>query len=235
MYETILDKEGIRFNLVKCDIAKTGHSITFITPDKERTFATHLGAAINLKKSEFIDQDLLKSKILHLEGYQLELPEVKDLVYHAVDIAKQNNIKISIDLSDPALITRNLDQFKSFVKDYVDIVFVNELEARAFTGKDSDEEALVEIAKVCETACVKLGEKGSIIKQGDNIYKIQPYSISPISTVGAGDMYAAGILYGLTHNLPLESAGKLASYAAAQVVAQLPARLTDKLTYDPIK
>ena len=229
MYEAIMEKEGIKGNMVKCNVDQTGHTITFITPDKERTFATHLGAAINLKQHEFIDQDLKKSKILHLEGYQLELPDVKDLVYHAAKIAKENNIQISIDLSDPALIKRNLEQFKEFVKDYADIVFVNDMEAEAFTGLDDPEAALHEIAEMCHIACVKLGDQGSFIKTDIDFYKIEPYSTNPISSTGAGDMYAAGILYGLTHSLPIPEAGKIASYAAAKVVAQMPARLNEKV------
>jgi sugar/nucleoside kinase (ribokinase family) len=196
LYETILQKEGIKFNKHNCDISQTGHTITFITPDKERTFATHLGDAINIKKMEFIDEDLKKSRILHLEGYQLELPEVKDLVYHAAVIAKETNILISIDLSDPALIKRNLEDFRAFVKTYADIVFANEDEARAFTGKESEEESLHEISKVCGITCVKLGEKGSMIKYGEKVHHIEPFSTTPISLTGAGDMYAAGILYG---------------------------------------
>jgi len=231
MYETTLEKEGINHQLHKCNEDLTGHSITFITPDKERTFVTHLGAAINLKKMEFVDEDLKKSKIIHLEGYQLELPEVKDLVYHAAIIAKENNILISIDLSDPALIKRNLQDFKAFVKEYADIVFANEEEAKAYAETDTEEEALHIIAKDARITCVKLGAKGSLIKAGETLHTIAPVSTTPLSLTGAGDMYAAGILYGIANDIPLEKAGKIASYAASKVVAQIPARLSEKLDY----
>jgi sugar/nucleoside kinase (ribokinase family) len=235
LYETILEKEGIKGNMVKSDSFQTGHAITFITPDKERSFATHLGAAVNLKKPDFIDEDLKRSKILHLEAYQLEAPEIKELILHAVEIAKENNVQVSIDLNDAGLIKRNLEAFKTFVQDHVDIVFANDSEAEAFTELDDPEGALHEIAEMCHIACVKLGDQGSFIKTDIDFFKIEPFSTNPISSTGAGDMYAAGILYGITHALPLPEAGKIASYAAAKVVAQMPARLNEKVDISSIQ
>jgi sugar/nucleoside kinase (ribokinase family) len=142
-----------------------------------------------------------------------------------MQIAKKNGVKISIDLADPALVNRNLAELRKLVKEFADIIFVNEHEAEAFTGK-KEEEALHEIYEMCEIAIVKLGAEGSLIKANGMIYKIPVYKTSVVNTNGAGDMYAAGILYGIASNMDMEKAGHLASYAASRVVASADARLT---------
>lgn len=226
IYEQKTMDDGVNSKLSKHDSEKTGHAITFITPDSERSFATHLGAALHFRKEDVFEEDIKKSKILHIEGYQLEDPEIKKAVLHAMQIAKDNNVKVSIDLSDPALIGRNLEKLKSIVKEFADIVFVNETEAEAFTGKE-EEDALHEIYNMCEVAIVKLGDNGSLIKEGDIVYKIPIYKTKVINKNGAGDMYAAGILYALTHDIDIEKAGHIAAYAAAKIVGSKGARLSN--------
>ena len=202
----------------------TGHAITFITPDAERTFATHLGAALHFRKEDISKEDIKNSKILHIEGYQLEDKDLREASIHAMKIAKENNIKVSIDLADPGLIRRNLSELKQIVKEYADIVFVNEAEAEAFTGK-RDEEALHEIYNMCEIAIVKLGKKGSLIKANDMIYKIPINDINVVNTNGAGDAYAAGILYSIANGLDMKKAGKIAAYISSEAVSSAEARV----------
>lgn len=224
IYEEKIVKDGVVSRLSKVDKI-TGHAITFITPDSQRTFAVHLGAALHLRKHHVFEEDLKASKILHLEGYQLEDKELRETCLHAIRIAKKHGVKVSIDLSDPGVIRRNLEDLKRIVKEHADIAFFNEDEAREFTGKGA-EEALDEIAGIVGIAIVKTGAKGSLIKEGEKVYVIAGVKATKvIDTTGAGDMYAAGILYGLTHGMGLEKAGKIASYAAAKVVEQVGARL----------
>jgi len=230
MYEKKMS-ETIRSNISKTNIL-TGHAITFITKDSERTFATHLGAALHLKKEDLIEEDIKKSKILHIEGYQLEDKNLRETSLHAMEIAKNNNTKVSIDLADPGLVKRNKEDLRNIVKKYADIVFANENEAKAFTGKD-EEAALDEISKLAEIAIVKIGRKGSLVKKGDKIIKVPCYKVKAIDTTGAGDMYAAGFLYGLCKNYDLEKCGKLGAYVAAKVVEQIGARL-DKISKEEI-
>ncbi|MBW2996388.1 adenosine kinase [Candidatus Woesearchaeota archaeon] len=224
VYEQKTVDDGVYSKLSRHGGAITGHAITFITPDSERTFATHLGAALHFREEDVFDEEIKASKILHIEGYQLEDEELKKASVHAMKVAKENNVKVSIDLSDPGLIGRNLEGLKQLVKDYADIIFVNEKEAEAFTGK-KDEEALHDIYDMCEIAIVKLGEKGSIIKSDDIIYRIPAYKTEVVNTNGAGDMYAAGILFGIANGMSMEKAGKIGSYAASLVVASTGARL----------
>ena len=224
IYEQKTVDGGVSLKLSRHETMGTGHAITFITPDSERTFATHLGAALHFRKEDVFEEEIKASKILHIEGYQLEDSELKAASLHAMKIAKENKVKVSVDLSDPGLIGRNLEALRKIVKEYADIVFVNETEAEAFTGKN-DEEALHEIYDMCEIAVVKLGEQGSIIKANDMIYRIPMYKVNVVNTNGAGDMYAAGILYGIANGIDIEKAGKMGSYAASRVVGQVGARL----------
>ncbi len=227
IYEKGLLELGITPRVIKKG-GVTGNALTFITKDRERTFAVHLGVAGNLETEHILEEDIRNSKILHVEGYQLENVKTKKVILHAMEIAKRNNIMISLDLSDSKIIKNNLNGFKKIVKGYVDILFSNEDEARAFTGKEP-EGALNEIAEMVDIAIVKIGAEGSLIKQKDRVYKIDGVKANAIDTTGAGDMYAAGILYGIAHGLDLEKAGKLGSYAAAKVVEQTGARLNYSL------
>ena len=202
----------------------TGHAITFITPDSERTFAVHLGAALHLEKADIFFEDLKQSKILHIEGYQLEDKNLRDVSLHAMEFAKKHNVKISIDLGDPGIAQRNKTDIKDMIKKYADIVFANKEEAKALTGLEPLE-ALNEIAKLTDIAIVKVGKKGSYIKSRNIIYEIPGYKAKTVDTTGAGDMFAAGILYGVAKGHDIKIAGHIGSYFAAKVVEQIGARL----------
>jgi len=201
----------------------TGSAITFVTPDNERTFATHLGASVGLTAEHVSEELIADSSILHLEGYLFENEEQRKACYKAMDAAIANGVAVSIDLADPALIGRIKDVFLDVAEKYADIIFVNETEAQAFTGKE-EHEALEDLYRLCKFAVVKLGEKGSLIRFGDNVITVPVHDVDVVNTNGAGDMYAAGILYGLTNGLDAEKSGKLASYASALVVSSPGAR-----------
>lgn len=224
VYEQSTIDSGVVSRLGRHASEATGHAITFITPDSERTFATHLGAALHFRKDDVFDDDIRQSRILHIEGYQLEDPELKQTCVHAMEVARLSGGKVSIDLADPALIGRNLEPIRDLVRERADIIFVNELEARAFTGLDDEEQALSRIYDVCEVAVVKLGDRGSLIKADGRVIRVPIYPIRVVNTNGAGDAYAAGILFSIAHGIDYERAGKIAAYTAAQVVGSVGAR-----------
>jgi len=232
IYKLESERAGVKTRLNKHENI-TGHAITFITTDSERTFATHLGAALHFQKEDVIDDDIRNCKILHIEGYLMELPELREATIHAMQIAKKNGVKISIDLADPGLISRIYQILHKIVNEYCDIVFVNEEEAQAFTGKDKVD-ALNIIYSMCDVAVVKLGENGSLIKANDTIHSIPVYKTNVVNTNGAGDMYAAGVLYGIANNIPFEKAGRIGSYTSSLVVSQVGARLNEKIAIDKI-
>jgi sugar/nucleoside kinase (ribokinase family) len=206
---------------------ETGLSMVFITPDKERTMATYLGTALEFSEENITEEieDIIKnSKILHIEGYFIELEKNFKAVLKAMKIAKDNNVKISMDLSDPGLIQRKNVLLNEIMKDYIDIVFVNENEARAFTGFE-ELDAAHALSKFCEVSVVKLGSKGSIIKHVDkknkkeSIHNILVRKVEVVNTNGAGDSYASGILYSIAKGISFEKAGKIASYISSRVVS----------------
>ncbi|MFH2027825.1 MAG: adenosine kinase, partial [Nanoarchaeota archaeon] len=125
IYEEKMLRGGVRPRLARSDKI-TGHAITFITPDSERTFAVHLGAAMELKKEDVFFEDLKQSKLLHIEGYQLEDKELRSVSLCAMEFAKKHNIKISIDLGDPGIVARNKKDIKDMIEKFADIVFANE-------------------------------------------------------------------------------------------------------------
>jgi sugar/nucleoside kinase (ribokinase family) len=227
------EKSGVKANLGR-DNSMTGHCITFITPDSERTFATHLGAALNFRKADVDINEIQNSRILHLEGYLFELPEIREAVIYAAQKAKEHNVRISVDLADPGLILRIPDTINDIVTNLADIVFVNELEAKAFTKKEK-EEALDIIYSFCDVAIVKLGDQGSLIKKDKKTCCVPVCKTEVVNTNGAGDMYAAGILYGIAKNIPIERAGRIASYVSSLVVSQVSTRLTQKINIENIK
>jgi len=216
IYEQQMNSQGVISRINKHH-KTTGQAITFITPDTERTFSVHLGAALELYPEDILEEDIAESKILHLEGYQLEGP-TKETVLQAIKLAKKNQTLISIDLADPGVVRRNKELFNKVLNE-VDIVFVNEKEAREFTGLE-EEEAARELAKKVKIAIVKVGEKGSFICCGQKIKKIGIVKAKAIDTTGAGDSYAAGFLYGYCRDWSLEDAGKLGALLAAKVVEQ---------------
>jgi len=222
---------------VKADIGRhnsmTGHAITFITRDSERTFATHLGAALQLNKDDVREDDIRNSKIIHIEGYLFEPPGLLDACMKALEIAKRNNVIVSIDLADPGLIDRIRPIFETVAREYANIIFVNEHEAKAFAMSEQ-EQALDYLSKFCDIAIVKLGQDGSLIKSDGVVYRIPVFGTEVVNTNGAGDMYAAGVLYGITRGFSLERSGKIGSYVSSKVVSQVGARLQGKISTDSV-
>ncbi|MEI8096735.1 MAG: adenosine kinase [Candidatus Moraniibacteriota bacterium] len=223
-YEDDMRHSGVVTNLARHQDIETGCAITFITPDGERTFATYLGAAKHLGKHHISEEEIQKSKILHVEGYLLSDISAREAVVSAMDFALKHGVLVSVDLSAPWVIENNLAVIKDIVKKYVNIVFVNEDEAVAFTGK-KEREALQAICDLCDIAVVKLGARGSLVQAEGKIYTIDPQVIEVMNTNGAGDMYAAGFLHGISQGRDIESAGKLGSHVASLVIASPGARM----------
>ena len=208
----------------------TGTAVALISPDSERTFATHLGAAVELEAADLDQQYFSGYDILYLEGY---LIFNKPLVEMACKLAKEKNMKIALDLASYNVVEAMLSDFKEIIEKYVDIVFANEEEARAFTGL-TPEEALNHISKVCEVAVVKVGSEGSLIKRGEEIIKIGTVKVNLKDTTGAGDLYASGFLYGYSKEFDLEKCGLLGSLMAGKVIEIVGARM-DETKWSEIK
>ncbi len=222
-----LFSENLKANNIEAHLytgtVDTGRANTFISRDGERTFGTFLGSAVELGADDLSDEIFNQYQFLHIEGY---LVFNHDLIERALSIAKSKNLKISLDMASFNVVEANLDFLREAVKNYVDVVFANEEEAKAFTGKEP-EAALDEIAEMSEIAVVKVGEHGSLIKSGDKKYFANAISASCIDTTGAGDLYAAGFLYGLTENLPLDQCGQIGSVLGGNVIEVIGATMND--------
>ncbi len=214
----------IKTNLFK-SIEDTGKCIVLISNDSERTCATYLGAAIELNKSDLSNKLFEGYDYFHIEGY---LVQNKELIISALNFAKYNGVEISIDLSSFNIVRKNKTFITDLIKDYVDIVFANEDEARVFTGKDNPEDAIDEIAKNCKIAIVKCGKQGSLVKFNNVKYKIPSMNANTIDTTGAGDLYASGFFYGLINGYPIDICGRMGSVLGAKVVEILGAKMEGK-------
>ncbi len=200
----------------------TGHAITFITPDSERTFSVHLGAALKINKEDILEEDIKNSKILHVEGYHLGA-STKETALHAIDLAKKHQTLVSLDLADAGVVKKNKEAFQEVIPK-IDILFANETEAKEFTGLEP-EQAVQELAQKVKIAIVKIGKQGSLICQDGVLTLIQPFPANALDTTGAGDTYAAGFLYGCIQNWPLEKCGRLGSLLAAKIVEQIGVKI----------
>ena len=202
----------------------TGTSVALISPDSERTMATHLGAAIELTPED-ITEDLFKGfDILYLEGYLIiDWP----LIEKACSIAKQFDMKIALDLASYNVVEANKSHFQEILEKYVDIVFANEEEAKSFTGL-APFEALNVLSSLSDIAIVKVGKEGSIIKRGEEIIKIGTLDVNSIDTTGAGDLYASGFLYGHANDFPLDKCGLIGSVLAGNIIEVHGAKMDDE-------
>jgi len=212
-FRTDLEKNNIEPNLFLGE-TETGRAVALISPDSERTFATFLGAAIELSGKDLTSSLFENYQYFHIEGY---LMQNHDLIKKALHLAKENNLLVSLDLASFNVIEENLDFLKSLINDYADIVFANEEEAKAFTGK-KPEEALQIMAGKCKIAVVKLGKNGSLIQQKDKIFRVGVIPVKSIDTTGAGDLYASGFLYGLIKGLSLQKCGETGSILSGKVI-----------------
>ncbi|MCT4640566.1 MAG: adenosine kinase [Bacteroidales bacterium] len=199
----------------------TGRATALISKDSERTFATYLGSAIELTADDLSEEDFEGYHFFHVEGY---LVQNNELIEQSMKIAKSKGLTVSLDLASYNVVEDNYDFLHRLVENYVDIVFANEEEAKAFTG-EHPEEALNIIAEKSDIAVVKTGSKGSLVKCNGNVVTIDPIKVNSIDTTGAGDMYAAGFLYGLTKGLPLNKCGDIGSLLAGNVIEVLGPKL----------
>ncbi|HEY5592311.1 MAG TPA: adenosine kinase [Paludibacter sp.] len=203
----------------------SGRCIVLVSPDGERTLCTFLGAACELSADDLTLEMFQGYDIFHIEGY---LVQNHELILTAVRLAKEAGLQVSIDLASYNVVEENLEFLNGIIRQYVDIVFANEDEARAFSGKEP-QDALIHISNHCNIAVVKVGKDGSYIKSGEKSVQVKPRSANCIDTTGAGDLYAAGFLYGLANDYPLEVCGNIGSLVSANVVEVLGAKMTDEV------
>ncbi len=211
----------------------TGACLSLITPDSQRTMRTFLGASATLTADEIIPADFESCRHLHIEGYLLFNQE---LMLRALRLARQAGCSISLDLGAPEVVAAASDILPDLLGQYVDMVFANQDEAAAFSGLPSDQPqlALRELGQRCSVAAVKLGAEGALIACNGETVRIPALRVRAIDTTGAGDLWAAGFLYGLARQMSLQQAGRLAARLGAEVVQNTGATLTE-MTWQKVR
>ncbi len=210
--------------------APTARSMVLVTPDAQRTMNTYLGACVELGPED-VDEELIASAaITYLEGYLWDPPAAKEAFRRALGIAHEHGRKVSLTLSDSFCVERYRTEFLELIEHHVDVLFANEAEITSLYEVENFDDALQRIRGHCEIAALTRSEKGAVIVSGDEIHVIDAaLGGSVVDTTGAGDLFAAGFLYGLTHDLGLARSGRLGALCAAEVISHLGARPEDDL------
>lgn len=216
--------EKSRFKFI--DNIHTARCLSLVTPDSERTMRTDLGAAALLDPKSIQAEDFQGIDFVHIEGYLLFNPE---LAKRVLKTAKEAACKVSLDLGSFEVVAAAGDGLKDLLENYVDYVFSNEDEVKAFTGSDDPEEGLKKLGEYCEVAVVNLGAKGSLLCEngGPPLFVSAFEAKNVIDTTGAGDYWAAGFIWGILAGMSLEEAAKLGALLGCEVVQQLGVEIPD--------
>lgn len=213
---------------------QSGTCVVLITDDAQRTMLTNLGVSATLSPDDISEAEIRRAKYVYIEGYLWTNELTRAAALKAIELAKKNQVKVAFTVSDPFLIGLFRDRFWKLIEEDVDLLFCNEEEARALTGKKDSIECARIIHQHCENVALTLGKNGSLLMHQGEVIPIEGQPVVAIDTTGAGDMYAAGILYGITNGLSWRQAGHLASHAAARIVGQLGARLQRRFSREEI-
>lgn len=229
IYRNRLNALNVRDNLAVSDANVTGSSIILITPDSERTMNTYLGANRDFCPDDVIESEVSRADFFQFTGYMWDTKNQMEAIRKALDIAKRNNVMVSFDIADPFAVGRYHDAFLDLIRNDCDIVYANKEEARIMFDNYDPYECCKSMGKLCETAIVKNGKKGSFISYRRKIYEIPVQGPeTPVDTTGAGDTYAAGFLYGLCMGMDIERCGNVASALAGQIIKQVGAQFSEE-------
>jgi len=221
-----LNSLGVHFSAdLATDGDPTGRCMIVVTPDGERTMNTYLGASATLH-ADHLDLDLVaRSRVTFLEGYLFDRDEAKEAFRVAADAAHAAGRKVSLTLSDSFCVDRHREDFLDLVADGVDILFANEEEIMKLYGVDSFDAGVAAVRGICDIAAVTCGRNGSVVVTKSDVVPVAAHQVSKrVDTTGAGDLYAAGFLYGWSQDRPLHECGRLGSIAAAAVIGHIGPR-----------
>lgn len=222
LFKNDMLKRGIEV-LLKENEFPTGRAVGFVSPGGERTFATYLGAALEMGPNDITPELFAGYDLFFIEGY---LVFNRALIMAAASVAKSAGLTIALDLASYNVVEANMDILNELVDNYIDIVFANEEEARSFTGLPP-EAALENLAGRCDIAVVKVGKEGAFVQQGAQKWHIPTVASSVIDTTGAGDYFAAGFLAGFATGCHLEKCGIIGSIMAGEIIKVIGAELED--------
>lgn len=217
---------GVRFdNPAASRGPATARSLIVVTPDAQRTMGTYLGACVALAADDVDEATIAAAQITYLEGYLWDPPAAKRAFRKALKVAHAHGRRVALTLSDPFCVERHRDEFRELVRNGVDILFANEEEIKSLYQTPDFDAALEVTRRECPLAVLTRSAKGSVVVRGDETYRIAAAPVERVvDMTGAGDLYASGFVYGLTHGFELPRCGRLGALAAAEVISHVGAR-----------
>lgn len=217
---------GVAFDTVRATSGPaTARCLVLVTPDGQRTLNTFLGASSGLGPGDVDEAAVAAAKVTYLEGYLWDPHDAKQAFIKAARVAREAGRLVSLTLSDAFCVERHRDEFRDLVRREVDILFANEAEIRSLYEVDSFDAALQAVRHECRLCALTRSEAGSVVTRGEEIHVVDAARVATVvDTTGAGDLYAAGFLYGFTRDLPLVRCAELGGLAAAEVISHIGAR-----------
>lgn len=215
--ENSLDKEQLS--------GTTGRCLVFITPDAERTMCTHLGISETFSSAQLSESTLSSAEYLYIEGYLVSAPAAQTAAIEAARMARKHGVKTALTFSDSSMITYFREGLDAIIDTGLDLLFCNEVEALTYTNSDNLEQAKSQLTKIAKQIGITLGSKGATIYNGESWIDIPGVAVQAVDSNGAGDLFAGGFLFGITHGYSLVKTGQLACHAASVLVTQSGARL----------
>lgn len=228
-YKKDMEDAGVLFETKPQSDGHTGTCVVLTTPDAERTMLTNLGISTSLSPADIDLENLKKSKYVYVEGYLWDGDSTKQASELTMKTAKENGIKVSFTYSDPFCVNRSREEFLRLTKEYVDVVFCNTEEGLALSGASDAKEAVSFIAKLAPLVFMTAGKEGAYVAEEGKIVLVPGFPVKPIDTTGAGDAFAAGVLYGLTQGYSAQKAARWGNYVASRIVCEVGPRLTVRL------
>jgi len=217
--------QGISFSSGPSEHMSTGRCLVFVTPDAQRSMCTYLGAAAEFAPSDLDAEMISSSGILYIEGYLFDKPAAQQALVEASCIAKNADNKVSVTLSDTFCVSRHRDAFWDLIESQVDYLFANEAEAKELCQTPNLDDCIGILRRKTELAVITRGALGAVVVYPGGCVEIPAYPPAQvIDTTGAGDLFAAGFLYGLSENKPLAECGRLGAMAASEVISHFGPR-----------
>ena len=203
----------------------SGRCLIVVTPDAQRTMNTYLGASAQLGPADVDHELVARAQVLYLEGYLWDEPDAKAAYRLAARTAHDAGNRVAFTLSDAFCVDRHRQEFLELVESEVDVLFANEAEITSLYQVDEFDDALQRVQHHCEIAALTRSERGAVIVARDEIHVVDAARIGDVvDTTGAGDLFAAGFLYGLTHGYDLATCARLGSLAAGEVISHIGPR-----------